>query len=355
MDMKSKRKELLRLDDRSLVDRILAFPNRERLNRDEDGKRRPYPSAEMAVRARRSMEKNPEYQISQKQRFAMADSFAKYSNDQLKVAGIKFAKADPDMLLKLPLSRDGVKTVYGIQYYLVPEPENERDKNAVAVYVDQKDPAVKDKIRIGYVPAAYVAEHPIVHPMSVEGTLTDHSNGHFKTISYVMDMDTEALDKEISANRKPDMYTYRMPFILNGDAKPEAAEYLNSMTWTGPWGEKKGWTKRLNDELEYWGVNGRAENVYFEFPGGRAGNIIVETTAPFNGEAISTCGSYFHYSLEAGISGDLRREGLVDAPANMSAINTRERTYFSLQAEPSTDDFANAIENLNIEDQGKAL
>lgn len=353
MDMKSKRKELLRLDDRSLVDRILAFPNRERLNRDEDGKRRPYPSAEMAVRARRSMEKNPEYQISQKQRFAMADSFAKYSTDQLKVAGIKFAKADPNMLKKNILQTEGVKTVYEMQYHLVPEPENEHDKNAVAVYVNNEND--DNKTRIGYLPGAYVAEHPIVHPMTVKGTLTDHSNGHFKTISYVMDMDTEALDKEISANRKPDMYTYRMPFILNGEAKPGAAEYLNAMTWSGTGGVKEGWTERLNGELEYWGVNGRAENVYFEFPGGRAGNIIVESRAPFNGEAISTCGSYFHYSLEAGISGDLRREGLVDAPANMTAVNTRERTYFSLQAEPSADDFANAVGSLNVEGQNEAL
>lgn len=355
MDMKSKRKELLRLDDRSLVDRILAFPNRERLNRDEDGKRRPYPSAEMAVRARRSMEKNPDYQISQKQRFAMADSFAKYSTDQLKVAGIKFAKADPNMLVKEEVSTEGVKTVWNMDFHLIPELDNKVDKNAVAVYVDNTTGENQGMTKIGYVPAAYVAEHPIVHSMSVKGTLTDHSNGHFKTISYVMDMDTEALDKEISANRKPDMYTYRMPFILNGEAKPGAAEYLNSMTWSGTGGAKEGWTERLNGELEYWGINGRAENVYFEFPGGRAGNIIVESRTPFNGEAISTCGSYFHYSLEAGISGDLRREGLVDAPANMTAVNTRERTYFSLQAEPSADDFANAVGSLNVEGQDKAL
>ena len=99
MDIKTKRKELLKMDDRSLVDRILAFPDRERLNRDAEGNRRQYPSAEMAVRAKRQLEKDPDYRISEKQRFAMCQSFAEYSIDELKVAGITFAKVDPRTLV----------------------------------------------------------------------------------------------------------------------------------------------------------------------------------------------------------------------------------------------------------------
>lgn len=344
MDVKAKRKELLRMDDRALVDRILAFPDREKLNRDEEGKRRKYPSAEMAVRARRSMEKDPEYKISDKQRFAMCDSFATYSTDQLKVSGITFAKADPRLLVKDEVSKEGVKTVYNMDFRLIPEPYNEYDKNAVEVYVENVNGS---KTKIGYVPGSYVAEHPIVHPMTVKGQLTDHSNGHFKTISYTMDMDTEALDKEIRINRDPSKYTYRMPFILNGDPKPEAGDYLN---------RQRDWTTQLNNEFEYWGVNGQVDKVGFEFPGGRAGNIIVESSRKLNTEAMNVCGSYFRYSLESGISSDLKRDGMVDVPVNLSAVNTRERTYFSLQAEPAPeDDFVAAVGSIPDDDPGKAL
>ena len=357
MDVKSKRKELLHMDDRTLVDRILAFPDRERLNRDDEGKRRKYPSAEMAVRARRSMEKDPDYKISDKQRFAMADSFAQYSTNTLKVAGITFAKADPNNLAKKEVSKEGVKTVYDMTFRLEPEPENEHDKNAVAVYVANATLTGREKI--GYVPGTYVAEHPIVHPMDVKGTLTDHSNGHFKTISYTMDMDTEAIDKEASANRNPDLYTYRMPFILTGEPNANTADYLNTQYWTSDDDQHNGWTERLNNELEYWGVNGRAENVYFEFPGGRAGNIIVESQSRLNAEAIQICGSYFRYSLESGVSSNLKRDGYVKVPVNVSAINTREKTYFSLQAEPNSEqninDFSKAVRSIAVEDDGWSI
>lgn len=321
MDVKQKRKELLHMDDKAFIDRILAFPDRERLNRDEDGKRRKYPSAEMAVRARRSMEKNPDWKISDKQKYVMADSFAQFSTDELKVSGITFAKADPNTLFKNQVSKEGVKTVYEMQFHLQPEPDNQYDKNAVAVYVDNTEGS---RTKIGYVPAAYTGVHPITNEMTVKGTLTDHSNGHFKTISYAMTIDTEAVDKISFANRDPKMYTYHMPFMLNGDAKPDTADYLTN---------SRNWTEQLNNELEYWSVNGQADNVYFSLAG-KTGYINVESSAPLNAEAMQVCGSYFRYSLESGISSDLKRDGYVNVPQTVSAINTREKTYFSLQAEP---------------------
>lgn len=347
MDIRAKRKELLRMDDRAFVDRILAFPDRERLNRDEEGKRRQYPSAEMAVRARRQMEKDPGYRLSSKQKFAMADSFAHHSTEELKVSGIKFAKADPGTLIKEEVGREGVKCVYSMEFHLVPEPENPFDKNAVAVYADNKEGG---RTKIGYVPSAYVGEHPITAMMDVHGTLTDHSNGHFKTISYAMDMDTESVDRVSFANRNLDSYTYRMPFILNGDVKEGAADYLNGQTWNGG---RQGWTEQLNEQLESWGVNGHVDRVYYEFPGSRSGNVIVESSTRLNSEAMQICGSYFRYSLEAGISADLKREGYVDVPINLPAVNVREKTYFSLQAEPAQDgDFMEAVGSIGADGDG---
>lgn len=357
MTFKEKRKELLHLDDRTLVNRILAFPDRERLNQDEEGKRRRYPSAEMAVRARRSMEKDPDWSISDKQRFVMADSFARYSSDDLKIAGIKFAKADPNTLVKEEIQKEGVKTSWQMDLHLIPEPENPADKNAVAVYADNLEGG---RTRIGYVPAAYVAMHPITEPLDIKGTLTDHSNGHFKTISYQINLDTEALDLKASAARRSDAYTYQMPFTLNGEATDQAADYLNSRYW--PDASSDGWTERVNNELEYWGINGEVDSIRFEFPGGKRGNIIVETSRPLDAEAMKVCGSYFRYSLETGISADLKHEGLVKVPVSLPAIDTRERTYFSLCAEPvpgepedakpfSNPDFDRAVNSLDSDDR----
>lgn len=344
--VKQKEKELLKMPDRQLIDRILAFPDREYLNRDEDGKRRKYPSAEMAVHARRNMEKNPDRKISDKQRWAMAHSFAEYSSNELKVSGIKFAKADPNLLDKQVATQEGTKTVYNMEFHLVPEPENEHDKNAVAVYV--QNAGDEGKTKIGYVPAAYTGTHPIASPMTVTGTLTDHSNGHFKTISYVMDMDTEALCKEFTANNRSDAYTYRMPFILNGSPKEGIAEYMNSRHLTRNGITDNYWTARINEELEFYGVNGEVDDVRFEFPGGRAGSIVVETKEQLNQEAMGVCGSFFRYCLETNISGDLNREGLVDLDkSTLPAVNTRERVYFSLQSEPAEDDFTKAVEGIS--------
>lgn len=356
--VKQKEKELLKLSDKDLVNRILAFPDREHLNRDEDGKRRKYPSAEMAVRARRSIEKDPEYKISDKQKWAMAHSFAEYSSNELKVSGIKFAKADPNELEKTVLSKEGQKTVYGMNFYLVPEPENEHDKNAVAVYVDRKEAHAplengqetdleNKPVRIGYVPASYVATHPIVSTVMVTGTLTDHSSGHFKTISYSMDMDTETICNQFATNNRTDVYTYQMPFILNGDAKEGAAEYMNSRHLTRNGITDNYWVTRLNEELEFYGVNGEIDDIRFEFPGGKAGNILVETKEPLNREAMTICGSYFRYCLESNISADLRREKLVDlSKTTLPAVNTREKMYFSLQSEPAEDDFTKAVNGI---------
>ena len=85
----------------------------------------------------------------------------------------------------------------------------------------------------------------------------------------------------------------------------------------------------------------------------RTGEILVETKAPLCEEAMEVCGSFFHYSLETGISSDLRRDGYVKAPQNLPAVNTRDRTYFSLAAEP--EDFAKAVESLSVEQSEPSL
>lgn len=337
MDIKAKRKELLKMDDRSLVNRILAFPDREKLNRDEEGNRRPYPSAEMAVRAKRQLEQDPEYKISEKQRFAMCQSFAEHSTDKMKVVGITFAKADPKTLLigerkNIERTKNGARETYDLMFHLKPEPENERDKNAVAVYVPNTEGG---ETRIGYLPGPYVAAHPITDDMSVTGTLTNYAPGTFKVVSYSLALDTEAIDRNLNARQDASAnYIYRMPFRLNGTVIPAASDYLNNEYWSDN-KDRDNWTKRLNTELEYWGVNGSAESVRFEFPGASTGNIIVETPQKFNDEAIQVCGSYFRYSLEAGISGALKRDGYVmGLQQTQPAVNTRDRTYFSLLAEP---------------------
>ena len=108
---------------------------------------------------------------------------------------------------------------------------------------------------------------------------------------------------------------------------------------------------------EYWGVNGEVDAVAFRFPSPRTGEILVETKAPLCEEAMEVCGSFFHYSLETGIGSDLRRDGYVKTPQNLPAVNTRDRTYFSLAAEPKSPDtdFERAVESLSQEQSGPSL
>ena len=175
MTQEQKRKSLLKLSDRDLVNRILAFPDRQALNRDEEGNRRRYPSAEMAVRAKKQMEKNPDYRISDKMRWCMADSFSQFSFDRLKVAGITFAKADAGALDLTPVAQEGTKTTYSLRYSLKPEPENPYDKNAVAVYAKTKETAkaLSRLISEGKTEKYYFA---VVcgKPVEKEGTFVDY-------------------------------------------------------------------------------------------------------------------------------------------------------------------------------------
>ena len=65
------------------------------------------------------------------------------------------------------------------------------------------------------------------------------------------------------------------PFLLNGPVSEGADAYL-----TDHYYGENGWASRLNDELEYWGVNGEVDAVAFRFPSERTGEILVETKAP---------------------------------------------------------------------------
>lgn len=306
-----KRRELLMMDDRAFIDRILTFPDRELLDRDENGKRRRYPLAGMAVKVKKQMEKDPNYRLSGKQKFAMANSFAEYSTEELKVSGIKSANIDPDTLVKEEIKKEGAKTVYSMKFRLQPEPDNQFDKNAVAVYADNIEGGCS---RIGYMPLPYIQTHSIKGPVNVNGTLTDYSNGKFKNVSYAIVMGI-----------KHGIYVYKMDFSLNAACRQGTADYLNMQC---------DWTKRFNKNLATHSKGSKVDNVRFEFANEMSGSVVIESYSRLDDYARRVCDSYFRYILNTGVSDSLKKDKYVDVPQNIPAVSIKDDMCFHIYAKP---------------------
>lgn len=333
MSFIDKRNELLCMDDRALISRILAFPDKQRLNYDKSGKRRRFPSGEMAANALRSMEKNPEWKMSDRQKFAMADSFARFSTDELRVSGILSFNTDLRTLIKNETGRDGAKSMYSMKFHLVPEPENGQDKSTVAVYADNMDGG---RTKIGYLPASYVKAYPVLSPMDVDGTLTDFSNGKFRNISYAMSMEVGIIARELSTDTNPDMFTYKMKFSLNNSCREDTAQYLN---------EQCDWTVRLNRKLKAYDPKARVSNVRFEI-NCTSGNVVIESYSSLGTKARRACNNYFRYILGTKIFKDLKNNGYVDVAQGISAVNVKEDARFILYGRPAARDVPITIDQL---------
>lgn len=184
-----KRDELRTLPRRELVDHILAYPDQDFLNRDEDGKRK-YPVGYIAQNV-----KEANYNMSDAQYYTMLHHFSKIIVPDMRVVGITFQNNDPSEFQKTEVSSShkGRITTYEMDYLLLPEPTNQFDANAVMILVKNQNTGKAEQI--GYLAKEFVAAHPITEPMLIEGTMVDYSNGHFKNVSYRLALDTELLDQ----------------------------------------------------------------------------------------------------------------------------------------------------------------
>ena len=190
------------LSNRELIDRILSYPDRDSLDYDPEGNRRPFPVGMVAQNIR-----NRNDQMTVKQYYALIHNFAAVTVPEMRVVGVTFRQNNAAEFEKTLISRDGVKSVYETDYHLVPEPENKYDANAVKVMVPTED---GDLHQIGYLNKEFVAAHPISDELEVKGYLTDHSNGKFKNVSYSLAVDTEHLEQYRLGS-----YLYEAPFTFD--------------------------------------------------------------------------------------------------------------------------------------------
>lgn len=197
-----KRDELKQLSNRELIDRILSYPDRDSLDYDPEGNRRPFPVGMVAQNIR-----NHQDRMTENQYYALIHNFSAITVPEMRVVGVTFRKNNAAEFEKTLIRKDGVKSVYETDYHLVPEPENKYDANAVKVMVPTEN---GDLHQIGYLNKEFVAAHPISDELEVKGYLTDHSNGKFKNVSYSLAVDTEHLEQYRLGS-----YLYEAPFTFD--------------------------------------------------------------------------------------------------------------------------------------------
>lgn len=204
-----KRDELKALDAKSLVDRILAYPDQDYLNykmTEDSYVKRPHPIGYIA----RNIERN-DYQMTDPQRYTLIHDFAKLTVPDLKVVGVTFRKNNANEFEKTLISKPGKTMTYETTYTLQPEPDNPHDENAVKVMVRKTDGELH---QIGYLSRDFVAVHPIKQEMEVKGQFTDFSNGHFKNVSYHLGVDVEALHETVPMKTEAESLGVGVPAYL---------------------------------------------------------------------------------------------------------------------------------------------
>lgn len=202
-----KRDVLKQIPQNELVDKILEYPNQRIMNFDEEGNKRHFPIGKMAQEIRKN-----DYKMSNKQYYALLHQFTAITVPSMKVVGVSFKDSDPSTFDMKPVAKRGSMTRYDLDYIFQPEPENPYDKNAVRVMVKTKDGTLQ---QLGYVPADFVAAHPITEEMSVHGQMTDWSNGKFKNCSYDIAFDIEKLDEKASLDKiADDIIENELPFPI---------------------------------------------------------------------------------------------------------------------------------------------
>lgn len=187
----TKRDVLKRMQPKDLVDHICKYPNQDFLNFDENGKR------DIPVGAIAQNVQSHNYEMSDAQYYTMIHHFAKITVPDVKVVGITFYKNDPSQFARNQISDNGKgHQIYEVDFILTPEPTNQFDVNAVSVNVRGADIAdgVQEYHHIGYLPADFVAIHPIGEETEVHGIMKDVSNGKLKSVSYTLPLDLEVIN-----------------------------------------------------------------------------------------------------------------------------------------------------------------
>lgn len=182
-----RRDELKELPRKDFVDHVRSYPDQESLDLDDKGNKRDHQVGLMA----KVIEEN-DYQMTDLQYYTMIDNFTKVTVPAMKVVGVSFKNPDVANFKKDVVGEkaDGKVKEYDIDYHLEKEPDNPYDPNAVKVSVENMDGELE---QIGYVQRSFVEKYE-VEGTTVQGIMTDYSNGKFKNVSYDIALDTEKLE-----------------------------------------------------------------------------------------------------------------------------------------------------------------
>lgn len=357
LTVNEKRNTLKYLSSRELVDRILAYPDQERLNYVFDPeaelmRRREYPVGKMAERAR-----DNQYQVSNTLFHTLVHHFASDTVQDMKIVGVTFRPNDPREFQKTLLSDRKGFQAYEVNYSFEPEPDNPYDKNAVKVLIPKTNGELH---HVGYLPRTFVEQHPITEPMETHGFILDYSNGHFKHVSYQASLDMEQIYEmrnralsltdadlmgigdlsldipepmEADFLSVPSTYVYERPFTLNGTVSdPETAEAaINGLNLRAD----------MSDEFTTRGLPDTVVNLTYSFDGS-SGKTILETSKPLSEEQAAVAEAYTNYLHTDGPLESRMHEILFGNPSDFVSVDslkpafTDERHGYQSVSEPLT-------------------
>lgn len=181
-------KDMRNMPPEDAMQRIQDYPDQERLNYDEDGKKRPYPIGHMAEPLK-SAQPNDLRSSKTSAYYASIDTFAELTTPEERVVGTTFRNADVAALTEGKNQRvNGTESRYETEFRLSPEPDNPADANAIKVEAKRQD---GEHEHIGYINREAAAAYELDEPVDVHGDIVDFSNGKLKNISYRVPFDTE--------------------------------------------------------------------------------------------------------------------------------------------------------------------
>lgn len=292
-----KKDELKKLPRQELIDRVLAYPDFNSLNRDDGNRKRPHPIGHMAESV-----KNNGYEMSDKQYYTILSEFANITTPTLRVT--KDSMLNPSAInLGDELSVDGTKSVYAVDGVL--KAEQKDGKNVVAIYMNNQD---GEQVRAGYMPKVFAAKHydsvEALGEVAVSGEMTDFSNKHLKNVCYDITMDLEPMltqaapilaESKEAIEENVEIYRYGVDWTLEGPVSDEdaAKDFL----------EAQDMTSRLQDYLADKGAEFADNIVDIEWVhhDGSIGTTYLATNAPLTPDQLDVVADFVSKENTEGI------------------------------------------------------
>lgn len=141
MTFEEKQRELSKLSDRQLVERVLAFPDRNKLDYQKDSIHTIRCFAMSAAEnAKERMDKDPDRGLSAKERYGIINSFAVHSTTEVRISGTRLIETGPDIVQKEPVGTDKNAALYKVPLH-IRIAKDSMGKPVLNVYANRKEGA----------------------------------------------------------------------------------------------------------------------------------------------------------------------------------------------------------------------